>query len=149
MHKIPFPSQVIVTLQNEESFSCPPGDFWEKVKGEIKVFFDRKLELDIWGDLEANLLDSVQWLPLFKQEKLMVKIVGMMEDWVNGKFNFKVFLSKRPEVWPSCELDEVSDDEKAPPNVLFCMEARVKIITMDSLQKSSALLAGNIKSSMF
>ena len=30
-----------------------------------------------------------------------------------------VFLSKRPEVWPSCELDEVSDDEKAPPNVLF------------------------------
>ena len=60
-----------------------------------------------------------------------------------------VFLSKRPEVWPSCELDEVSDDEKAPPNVLFCMEARVKIITMDSLQKSSALLAGNIQSSMF
>ena len=57
-----------------------------------------------------------------------------------------VFLSKRPEVWPSCELDEVSDDEKEPPNVLFCMEARVKIITMDSLQKSSALLTGNIQS---
>ena len=57
-----------------------------------------------------------------------------------------VFHSKRPEVWPSCELDEVSDDEKAPPNVLFCMEARVKIITMDLLQKSSALLAGNIQS---
>ena len=76
---MPFPSQVIVTLQNEESFSCPPGDFWEKVKGEIKVFFDRKLEPDIWGDFEANLLASVQWLPLFKQEKLMVKLIGMME----------------------------------------------------------------------
>ena len=57
-----------------------------------------------------------------------------------------VFLSKRPEVWPTCELDEVSDDEKALADVLFCMEARVKIITMDSLQKSSALLAGNIQS---
>ena len=57
-----------------------------------------------------------------------------------------VFLSKRPEVWPICELDEVSDDKKAPPDVLFCMEARVKIITKDSLQKSSALLAGNIQS---
>ena len=79
MHKMPFPSQVIVTLQNEESFSCPPSDFWEKVKGEIKVFLDRKLEPDIWGDFEANLLASVQWLPLFKQEKLMVKLIGMME----------------------------------------------------------------------
>ena len=49
--------------------------------------------------------------------------------------------SSASEVWPTCE--------KAPPGVLFCMEARVKIITMDSLQKSSALLAGNIKSSMF
>ena len=105
-------------------------------------FFYIKLELDV----EANLLASVQWLTVFKQEKLMVKLVGMMEDRENGKFYFKVFLSKRPEVWPTCELDEMSDDEKAPPDVLFCMEARVKIITMDSLQKSSALLAGNIQS---
>ena len=102
---MPSPSRVIVTLQNEESFSCPPGDFWEKVKGEIKVFFDRKLELNIWGDFEANLLASVQWLPLFKQEKLVVKLIGMMEDRETGKFNFKVFLSKRAEVRSSWELE--------------------------------------------
>ena len=47
-------------------------------KGKSR-FFDRKLEPDIWGDFEANLLASVQWLPLFKQEKLMVKLIGMME----------------------------------------------------------------------
>ena len=93
-------------------------------KGKSRFFFDRKLEPDIWGDFEANLLASVQWLPLFKQEKLMVKLI---------------LIGKRPEVWPSCELDEVSDDEKEPPNVLFCMEARVKIITMDSLQKSRVI----------
>ena len=48
-------------------------------KGKSRFFFDRKLEPDIWGDFEANLLASVQWLPLFKQEKLMVKLIGMME----------------------------------------------------------------------
>ena len=40
----------------------------------------------------------------------------------------------------------LSDDEKVPPNILFCMEAKVKIITKDWLQKRSALLAGNIQS---
>ena len=85
---MPFPSQVIVTLQNEESFSCPPKNFREKMTGEM---FFQGLEHDIWADLERSLWASVQRLPLFKQEKLIRKI---------GKFTFKVFLSQRPEVWP-------------------------------------------------
>lgn len=51
----------------------------EGARGNQGFFFDRKVEADIWGDFEANLLASVQWLPLFKQEQLMVKLIGMME----------------------------------------------------------------------
>ena len=39
---------------------------------------------------------------------------------------------------------EESDDKEAPQDVIFCMEASVKIFPIDSLQKSSARLFGKI-----
>ena len=112
---MPFPSQVVVTLENGESFFCPPGEFWVKMPGKLKVFFGRKLQPEIWGDLEADLSASVQQLPLFKQQKLMVKLKSMTENKEEGNFNFKVFLNKRPDVWPRWEImHEVSEDDEAP-----------------------------------
>ena len=74
---MPFPSQVIVTLEKVESFSCPPGEFRDKMTGELKVFFGRKLQPEICGDLQPDLWASVQRLPLFKQLKLMVNLKSM------------------------------------------------------------------------
>ena len=54
---MPFPSQVIVTLQNEESFSCPPKNLREKMTGEIEDggVFSRTgtwwKEASVWHDL--------------------------------------------------------------------------------------------------
>ena len=142
---MPFPSQVIVTLENGESFSCPPWDFRVRMTGELKVFFSRILQPEIWGDLEADLWASVQQLPLFKQKKLMVKLKSMTENKEEGIFNFKVFLTKRPDVWPRWEfMHEVSEDDEAPPDVLFCMEVTVKVVQLDSLQIRSALLVGKL-----
>ena len=73
------PSQVNVTLEKVESFSCPPGEFQVKMTGELKVSFGRKLQPEIWGDLQPDLWASVQRLPLFKQLKLMVNLKSMTE----------------------------------------------------------------------
>ena len=82
---------MIVALQNEKSFSCPPKNFREKMTGEMEVFFKDWNIIFGLTCIERSLWASVQRLPLFKQEKLIRKI---------GKFTFKVFLSQRPEVWP-------------------------------------------------
>ena len=143
--KMPFPIQVIVTLENEEGFSCPPGEFRVRMTEQLKVSFGRKLQPEMWGDLEADLWASVQRLPLFKQQKLMVKLRSMKENKEDGYYNFKVFLTKRPDVWPRWEfMHEVSEDAGAPPEVFFSMEVTVNVVTMDSLQKSSALLVGKM-----
>ena len=141
---MPFSNQVIITLKPLENFSCPPEELRDKMTGELKVFFGRKLAPDIWADLERSLWASVQKLPLFKQQKLMVQLKSMTEE--KGNFNFKLYLTKRPDVWPRWDLDEASeDDEEVPADVIFCMEVTVKVVLIDSLQKSSALLVAKMK----
>ena len=44
---MPFPNHVVVSLQNEKGFSCPPQEFREKMIAEMKFFFGGKLESDI------------------------------------------------------------------------------------------------------
>ena len=127
---MPFSNQVIITMKPLENFSSPPGEFRDKMTGELKIFFGRKLAPDIWADLERSLWASVQKLPLFKQQKLMVQLKSMTEE--KGNFNFKLYLTKRPDVWPRWDLDEASEDD-------------TKVVRMDSLQKSSALLIGKMK----
>ena len=127
---MPFSNQVIITMKPLENFSSPPGEFRDKMTGELKIFFGRKLAPDIWADLERSLWASVQKLPLSKQQKLMVQLKSMTEE--KGNFNFKLYLTKRPDVWPRWDLDEASEDD-------------TKVVRMDSLQKCSALLIGKMK----
>ena len=96
---MPFPSQVIVTLEKVESFSCPPGEVRYKMTGELKVFFGRKLQPEICGDLQPDLWASVQRLPLFKQLKLMVNLKSMTKK---IKSEFQVLEGKPlPEILKS------------------------------------------------
>ena len=118
---MPFPSQVIVTLEEVESFSCPPGEFRDIMTGQLKISFGRKLQPEIWGDLEADLWASVQRLTLFKKLRLRVKLKSMTENKEEGHFNFKVFFTKRPAgLCGRWEMDD--EDEEAPLDVIFCME---------------------------
>ena len=140
-----FPTHVIVTINKEDTFSCPPEEFRKKMVDQINDFFGRKLEADFWGDLEATLWWSVQRLPIFKKERMMLKLKSMTENREEGHFNFRVFLSKRPEVWPRWNfMDPVSDDDEAPSDVFFSMKVSVALVQMDSLKKSSGLLVGNM-----
>ena len=141
---MPFPNHVVVSLQNEKGFSCPPQEFREKMIAEMKFFFGGKLESDIkcvWGDLERLLWYSVQRVPLFMQEGMMVQLKEQKEDKEEG---FKVFLTKQPNVWPKWELFEESDDEDSEANmpVFFAMEVTIKVVLMDTLKKKSALIVG-------
>lgn len=140
-----FPTHVIVTINKEDTFSCPPKDFREKMMVQINDFFGRKLEPEFWGDLEAALWWSVQRLPIFKSQRMMVKLKSMTENREKGLFDFRVFLTKRPEVWPRWSLmDPVSDDDEAPSDIFYAMKVSVKLLRMDSLKKSSGLLVGNM-----
>ena len=141
---MPFPNHVVVSLQNEKGFSCPPQEFREKMIAEMKFFFGGKLESVIkcvWDDLERLLWYSVQRVPLFMQEGMMVQLKEQKEDKEEG---FKVFLTKRPNVWPKWELFEESDDEDSEANmpVFFAMEVTIKVVLMDTLKKKSALIVG-------
>ena len=107
---MPFSNQVIITMKPLENFSGPTGEFRDKMTGELKIFFGRKLAPDIWANLERSLWASVQKLPLFKQQKLMVQLKSMAE--VKGNFNFKLYLTKQPDVWPRWDLDEASEDDE-------------------------------------
>ena len=130
---MPFSNQVNITMKPLENFSSPPGEFRDKMTRELKIFFLRKLAPDIckchsqiWGDLERSLWASVQKLPLFKQQKLMVQLKSMTEE--KGNFNFKLYLTKRSDVWPRWDLDEESeDDEAVPADVLFAMVVNTKL----------------------
>ena len=83
----------------------------------FSVFFDEKLEEKPWSNLEATLWYIVQRLPLFKEQRMMVKLKNICDDRESGEFAFRVFLCKRPEVYPSWNFDDpVSDDEEAPQN---------------------------------
>ena len=59
------------------------------------------------------------------------------------QFEFKVFLTKRPEVYPKWD-DPESDEEEVPSDVFFGMKDNVKIESIDSLKKSSGLLVANM-----
>ena len=65
--KMPFPTHVIVTLEKEGTFSCPPEEFREKMLSALNDFFREKLEDELWSDVEATLCYVVQRNPLFKQ----------------------------------------------------------------------------------
>ena len=59
------------------------------------------------------------------------------------QFEFKVFLTKRPEVYPKWD-DPESDEEEVPSDVFFGMKVHVKIESIDSLKKRSGLLVANM-----
>ena len=71
---MPFPTHVIVTLEKEGTFSCPPEEFREKMLAALKDYFREKLEEEPWSDIEATLWFEVQRTPLFKEKRMMVKI---------------------------------------------------------------------------
>ena len=102
--KMPFPTHVFVTLNKEESFSWPPEEFREKMMAALKNIFHEKLEEEPWSDVEATLWYVVQRIPLFKEKRMMVKLKNIRDDRDSGEFDFKVFLTKRPEVYPSWNL---------------------------------------------
>ena len=76
--------------------------------GELKVFFGRKLQPKILGDLQPDLWASVQRLPLFKQLKLMVNLKSMTEK-IKSEFQvlegkplpeiLKSFVNKIHHIW--------------------------------------------------
>ena len=96
---MPFPTHVIVTLEKEGTFSCPPEEFREKMLAALKDYFREKLEEEPWSDIEATLWFVVQRIPLFKQKTMMVKLKNIRDNRESGEFEFKVFLTKRPEVY--------------------------------------------------
>ena len=70
---------------------------------------------------------------------MMVKLKNIRDDKESGEFEFKVFLTKRPEVFPNWD-DPESDEEEVPSDVFFGMKVYVKVESIDSLKKSSRLL---------
>ena len=73
---------------------------------------------------------------LEKEKRMMLKLKNIRDGRANGKFEFKVFLTKRPEVYPSQE----SDDEEVPADVLFGMKVDVKVESIDSIRKAAECL---------
>ena len=69
---------------------------------------------------------------------MMLKLKNICDERANGTFEFKVFLTKRPEVYPSWD-DQESDDEEVPADVLFGMKVNIKVESMDSSEKSCGL----------
>ena len=72
--KMPFPTHVIVTLDNEGSFSTSLEEFREKIMAALNDFFCEKLEEEPWSDVEATLWYVVQRIILFKEKRMMVKL---------------------------------------------------------------------------
>ena len=99
--KMPFPIHVTVTLEKEGTFSCPPEEFRGKMSAALKDYFSEKLEEEPWSDIEATLCFVVQRIPLFKEKRMMLKLKNICDERANGSFEFKVFLTKRPDVYPS------------------------------------------------
>ena len=141
--KMPFPIHVTVTLEKEGTFSCPPEEFRGKMSAALKDYFSEKLEEEPWSDIEATLCFVVQRISLFKEKRMMLKLKNICDERANGTFEFKVFLTKRPEVYPSWD-DQESDDEEVPADVLFGMKVDVKVESIDSLKKSCGVLVANM-----
>ena len=74
---------------------------------------------------------------------MMVKLKNSRDDKESREFEFKVFLTKRPEVYPNWD-DPESDEEEVPSDVFFGMKVNVKVESIDYLKKSSRLLVANM-----
>ena len=74
---------------------------------------------------------------------MMLKLKNIRDERANGMFEFKVFLTKKPEVYPSWD-DQESDDEEVPADVFFGMKVDVKVESIDSLKKSCGVLVANM-----
>ena len=74
---------------------------------------------------------------------MVVKFKNIHDDKESGEFEFKVFLTKRPEVYPNWD-DPESDEEEVPSDVFFGMKVNVKVESIDYLKKSSRLLVANM-----
>ena len=128
---MPFPIHVTVTLEKEGTFSCPPEEFREKMLAALKEYFREKLEEEPWSYIEKTLWFVVQRIPLFKEKRMMVKLKNIRDNRESGEF--KVFLTKRPEVYPNWDEPE-SDEEEVPSDVFFGMKVDVKVESIDSLK---------------
>ena len=64
-----------------------------------------KLEEEPWSDLQATLWYVLQRLPLFKEKRMTVTLKQIVDDRETGVFDFRAFLSKRPEIYPSPQLE--------------------------------------------
>ena len=73
----------------------------------------------------------------------MVKLKNILDDKKSREFEFKVFLTKRPDIYPYWD-DPGSDEEEVPSDVFFGMKVNVKVESIDSLKKSSGLLVANM-----
>ena len=109
---MPFPTYVIVTLTKEASFSCPPEDFRKEMVTALENYFLEGLQQEPWGDIEATLGFVVQQKPIYKENRMMVKLRSIHENRDSGEFDFKVFLTKRPEEYSSWNLDDPESDEE-------------------------------------
>ena len=90
---MPFPTQVIVTLDKEGSFSAPPKseEFREKMMAALKDNFCEKLEEEPFSDVEATLWYVVQQIPLALLVALVALLVALLGDhWTPGAMPLEV-----------------------------------------------------------
>ena len=90
---MPFPTQVIVTLDKEGSFSAPPKseEFREKMMAALKDYFCEKLEEEPWSDVEATLWYVVQQIPLALLVAPVALLVALLGDhWTPGAMPLEV-----------------------------------------------------------
>ena len=71
---------------------------------------------------------------------MIVKLKNIRDDKESGEFEFKVFLTKRPEVYPNWD-DPESDEEEVPSDVFFGMKvSRVALLLAGCLWPTLLLI---------
>ena len=79
-----------------------------------------------WRDLAGTLYFAVE--NILEQEKVMIKLKNIEEEREKGKFNFSVFVIKRPDLYPNwtdpfyadwSEPDSDNDYEDGPEEQIF------------------------------
>ena len=143
--------------QVDAGFPCPPEEVRKKIMGAVKNFFaeeDLQPEYAPWRDLAGTLYFAVE--NILEQEKVMIKLKNIEEERGKGKFNFSVFVIKRPDLYPNwtdpfyadwSEPDSDNDYEDGPEEQIFyCTLVTVNIIKIDSLKKMSALVVSKMNS---
>ena len=135
----------------------PPPEAREKMMLKVKELFSEEIKTEVspWVDLAASLWGVVQQLPLFNEERMMVKIKDIDEDRASGQFKCRVLVIKRPQFYPNWIdpffadwSDPESDDESGDveiEQVFFCIQVTVNLIKIDTLEKASALVVTKMK----